>query len=396
MVVARRWRPSPALVISFLALTLALGGGAFALSSSDRKTDRRIATGVAKKVVRRLAPKLSVRHATTAGDAATADHATTADHAATADHATTADDSAALGGAPPSAYVRFKRIVLVQAGGTPADNAAALRAALAGIGDASASNRYLVKVEPGTYDLGATPLQMKPNVDVEGSGIDGTTLTGALASNTDGVVDGAASSELRFLTVANTGVGASSSAATAIFDTGNGFRLTEIAADASGTPSATGIRIQGAGAVTFDDVHATASGTGQGNGIARGILLSTAPEASLSNVVATAQGGDNGSVGINLNGQTSATMDDVSATGQGLLSSTTGMFVGGGGVTSSVIARNSAFVGATNSIATNGGGNTAKFGASELSGPVSIAAGDTVRCAQSYKGDFTEANATCG
>ena len=54
--------PSPALVISVIALVVAIGGGTFAIASSDSKQDKKIA----KKVVNKLAPSLSVKHATTA------------------------------------------------------------------------------------------------------------------------------------------------------------------------------------------------------------------------------------------------------------------------------------------------------------------------------------------
>jgi hypothetical protein len=42
---------------------------------------------------------------------------------------------------------------------------------------ASASNPYLVKIMPGVYDLGTAPLQMKPHIDVEGSGQENTIIT---------------------------------------------------------------------------------------------------------------------------------------------------------------------------------------------------------------------------
>jgi len=57
--------PSPALVISMVALVLVLGGTAVAASTTvhaDRKADI--------KLIKKLAPTLSVKHAKTAGDAA--------------------------------------------------------------------------------------------------------------------------------------------------------------------------------------------------------------------------------------------------------------------------------------------------------------------------------------
>lgn len=75
--------------------------------------------------------------------------------------------------------------------------------ALAGITDASATKRYVVKIEPGIYDVGATGVQMKPYVDIEGSGQEATVIrgTGGSLEGTTAVVVGAASSEIRDLQV---------------------------------------------------------------------------------------------------------------------------------------------------------------------------------------------------
>ncbi len=71
--------PSPALIIAVIALVVAVGGGTFAIASSRNST-----TKVVTKIVKKLAPRLSVNHAKTA------DSATSADHAGSADSATTA------------------------------------------------------------------------------------------------------------------------------------------------------------------------------------------------------------------------------------------------------------------------------------------------------------------
>lgn len=89
-----RRRPSPALAISSVALFLALGGGAVAAATSDTTKDKRIAT----RVVRHLAPTLSVAHAAAAGTANNATHASSAG---------TADNASSLGGQPASAYVQY-------------------------------------------------------------------------------------------------------------------------------------------------------------------------------------------------------------------------------------------------------------------------------------------------
>ncbi len=81
--------PSPALVIAAIALIVAVGGGTFAIASSDRTSDKRIAKRVSNARITARAPALSVNHANTA------DNAT---------NATTANNANNLGGAPPSAY----------------------------------------------------------------------------------------------------------------------------------------------------------------------------------------------------------------------------------------------------------------------------------------------------
>jgi hypothetical protein len=80
--------------------------------------------------------------------------------------------------------------------------------ALAGITDASATKHYVVKVEPGIYDVGATMLEMKPYVDIEGSGQQATVIQGVGTTDTTATmatVKGASSAELRDLQVRSTG-----------------------------------------------------------------------------------------------------------------------------------------------------------------------------------------------
>jgi hypothetical protein len=99
-----------------------------------------------------------------------------------------------------------KAVQTVYAHPVPGDHTASgtrLINSLAGITDASATKRYVVKVEPGIYDVGTTGLQMKPFVDIEGSGQEATVIRGegGSAEATIGVVNGAASSEIRDLQV---------------------------------------------------------------------------------------------------------------------------------------------------------------------------------------------------
>jgi hypothetical protein len=82
--------------------------------------------------------------------------------------------------------VGFLRTVIVTpVPGDPVASGAALLQALAGVVDAASDNPYLLKLEPGVYDLGSDSLVMKPFVDVEGSGEGVTRVTAIGAATPD-------------------------------------------------------------------------------------------------------------------------------------------------------------------------------------------------------------------
>jgi hypothetical protein len=86
--------PSPALVISAIALVVAIGGGTYAIAALNSAKVKKIARKQADREIKRKAAGLSVAHAASADNAthaASADNATNATTAATATVATTAD-----------------------------------------------------------------------------------------------------------------------------------------------------------------------------------------------------------------------------------------------------------------------------------------------------------------
>ncbi|MCC6187591.1 MAG: hypothetical protein IT318_01040 [Anaerolineales bacterium] len=149
---------------------------------------------------------------------------------------------------PGSGYANV--VVVAKSGG----DYTSIQAALDGIGDASADNPYLVWIAPGVY---AEAVTMKPFVDIEGAGQLATriTFTGSGANNTGTVVT-ASNTELRSLTVANTGGAAY---AIAIYNNGTAPRLSNITAAASGDGniSAAVFNIAGAAPVIRDATLAT-------------------------------------------------------------------------------------------------------------------------------------------
>ena len=81
-----RSRPSPAMIVAVLALTLALAGSAIAapdasLTALSKAQVKRIAKKVANKQITKRAPGLSVAHAKTADNATNAQNATNATNA---------------------------------------------------------------------------------------------------------------------------------------------------------------------------------------------------------------------------------------------------------------------------------------------------------------------------
>ena len=121
---------------------------------------------------------------------------------------------------------KYTRTV-VSAVGMPTQNGQALQGALAGITGTSQSNPYLLKIEPGHYDLGSCNLPIKESVDVEGSGEQVTRLTSAIESDA-GTKSGASNVELRFLTVENTSASGAASGAATGATSGSPLRLTHV------------------------------------------------------------------------------------------------------------------------------------------------------------------------
>jgi len=152
----------------------------------------------------------------------------------------------ALTAAPYAQFAKtiYRRTVVVSPVGAATENGAALLNALAGLTGASVNNPYLLKIEPGVYNLGANSLQMQEGVDIEGSGEKTTIITAqAYSSMNAGTVMGANSSELRFLSVTNTGGGGSPYAIAIYYDSVNASaKLTHVTAAASTGPTNIAIR----------------------------------------------------------------------------------------------------------------------------------------------------------
>jgi hypothetical protein len=142
-------------------------------------------------------------------------------------------DADKLDGKDSADFARASRQTVVVAPiGTAQENGTALSNALGGITDASEAKPYLLKLEPGVYDLGTGTLNMKPFVDVEGAGQNVTKITSSGPAGADhNTLTGANNAELRFVTVENRGGG---DYATAIRNDYASPNITHVTAHASG------------------------------------------------------------------------------------------------------------------------------------------------------------------
>jgi hypothetical protein len=115
---------------------------------------------------------------------------------------------------------------------TDVQNGTALLNALSSITDVSATKRYLLYIEPGTYDLDGNSLAMEQYVDIQGAGELSTLITSSSSTSCqEGTVKGASNAELRFLTVRNIGSGECTAA---ISNTNASPCLTHVTATAAG------------------------------------------------------------------------------------------------------------------------------------------------------------------
>ncbi|MHB8845226.1 MAG: hypothetical protein ACYC7L_10845 [Nitrospirota bacterium] len=100
-----------------------------------------------------------------------------------------------------------KVTIVAQTGGDYTDPISAMNALGTWCGTPTGTNTCLLKIMPGVYNIGSNSLQMQQYVDIEGTGENTTIISGNVASSTTGVVIGASNSELRLLSVQNTGEG---------------------------------------------------------------------------------------------------------------------------------------------------------------------------------------------
>jgi hypothetical protein len=124
----------------------------------------------------------------------------------------------------------------------------------------NSSSRYLLKIEPGTYDLGTSYLTLCPNVDIEGSGEDITRVASSGPYTFYAAPGGGSVGEVRLLTVANTAGSAYGNFGEGFyFESGVSWRLRHVTVSATASTHATGIDTRGTGGI-MDHVTVNAGG----------------------------------------------------------------------------------------------------------------------------------------
>jgi hypothetical protein len=268
-------------------------------------------------------------------------------------------------------------------GDSPTTAGTALRNTLDAITDNSGTNPYLIKLGPGIYDIGTTSLQMKPYVDIEGSGEKTTKITGAVTD--DGIppgnatIKGASNAELRFLTVENTGVGL----------------VTAALLNSSASPSILHVIARGSGGNTNFGVYNYSSSPvmtnvtagGSGGNTSYGVFNQYGSPV-MTNVTADASGGLNNNFGV-YNNCSSPEMKNGTASASGGTNNcgVQSMSCGTVKINHSVIS------GATNTIV-NGSGVTTRVGNTQLDGgPVS--GSGTLTCVGAYDENYLALTTSC-
>ena len=190
-----------------------------------------------------------------------------------------------------TAYVRT--IVVSPTVGDATASGTTLVNALNGISGNSAANPYLLKIEPGVYNIGAGALTMKTYVDIEGSGenvtlINATRGSGSITSAAAMVI-GAANAELRNLTISNV---ATSTTGAGFFSNTSGAisRLRDVTINQTGASSSNyGAYITG-GAILYVQ-RSTITATQFGTSGATGIFVFTGSTLDVRHSTVTAKGG---------------------------------------------------------------------------------------------------------
>jgi hypothetical protein len=301
-----------------------------------------------------------------------------------------------------------ENVVLVGKLPQPSANFNSLAAALASITDASASNRYVVRIGPGVYDQGAVTVGLKAFVDVVGAGPGLTTLTSSVADDplnalTIGTLVAANNMELRDIAVVNT----ATTTGIAIVSNGNdaSFVLRNVSARTThlggSETRAIGVAFGGGSAAQWLGGDALASGAWNNN---FGILISgtgTIPLIEGVNALAEGSVDTTNTTGIRVESEASPSLVRVQAQGRQASAAEVGLDVNGTNTTvtvdrSTLIGGDGGQIGDVD-LQVNGNAASAQLANSLMErGAVTTSTGATAKCAFVSNTEGLLLTSTCG
>jgi hypothetical protein len=245
--------------------------------------------------------------------------------------------------------VSLSHTIIVSPNGIPTQNGTTLLQAMTLISNSnpSTSNPYLLKLEPGNYDLGNQSLTLLPYVDLEGSGEGTTTISSTIASPsyppTNGTLVAASNSEVRFVKVLNAGAsvyhiavfipngatnvrfshltaatpGSGNATSFAIFNSGGNILVSNSTVSASGGTNPYGLFNYNTGSGGPGSVSTIiASNLSASNGSNQNsALYNSAGNSILSDSILTASGGAYSYVAVNNSGSTTVSSSTLTASG---------------------------------------------------------------------------------
>lgn len=278
----------------------------------------------------------------------------------------------------------------------------------------SATNRYLIVIGPGEYNIGKLGIVMKEWVSIQGSGREATRITGGISTDTpdesSAIVVGASNASLTDLCIENTGGNEYSFAIYNIYASASP-RIERVNAHAEGgSASNMGVRSREGASPDMMDVIATATGgldayglyfdksssrlinviaSGTGGRLDnRGITIfypsTSSPELNMTNIQATATGGTS-SYGVSIRLAASPTMTNLTARGVDSTGNNYGVYI----ENSSPYIQGSIIVGTTTGLWFNAGSKATRV-VNSLISSVSDGAPRSRQCRENFNGNLTD------
>lgn len=272
----------------------------------------------------------------------------------------------------------------------------------------SATNRYLIVIGPGEFDIGSESLEMREWVSIQGSGRESTKIIGALSTDSPGsssaVVTGANNAALTDMSIENIGGKEYSFALYNIYASASP-RIERINAHAQGGSALNiGIQNREEASPTMTDVVTTASGGLDSVGlafdksasivtnvIARGeggslsnfgvqiVYPSSSDSLVMTNIQAVASGGSSRTIGVSIRLSASPGMSNIHARSSGGRGANYGMYIEG----SSPFIKDSVIEGSTNGLWFDANSKSTTVVNSKLSS-VSDGAPNSQQCRETY------------